>query len=147
MALLARNADENPPPRIAGTPLPASAGPDESIHIRSVQAGDLDWRGLASQAPEFVRGGVYSVQRGAATAYVAVRSADGEGAFRFLADSQVPALSPWPHRVSRYVSREDFLTDIRRLRSGVSLMPHLLCLALLAAAAESWVVNPLSRQR
>jgi uncharacterized membrane protein len=144
MALRARSADENPPPRVAGTRLPAADGADDPIRIRSLEAGDMDWRGLASLAPEFVRSGVYSVQRGTSMAYLAVRSADSEGVFRFLPDAPVPALGAGPHRVNRYASREAFLTDIRRLRSGVDLMPLLLILALLAAAAESWIVNPLA---
>lgn len=110
--------------------------------IRSVTGGPFEWHGTGSKAPILARAGIYSLETGGATAYLAVRSAVDEGRSRFIESGPIPALAGMAVAVDVYRDGESLVERVKRVRSGIDLFLPLLLLALIAAVAEGWLVNP-----
>jgi len=146
MATLAATDNERSQPLAAGQRHhPAVEGP-VPLHVHSVAGSPMDWRGTAVSTPPFPRSGVYAVDDGDRTTYVAVRSSEREGQARFVRGHTVPAMGGAPHDVRTYRDRESFVRSVRRHRTGLALYLPLVLLALATVMVEACIVNPLPRK-
>ena len=146
MALLKPDASADVVSLVAGEKLPLPASRDRTIHLHSLAGGPLDWKGPAGKMPAIPKSGVYAVEFAGGTRYAAVRSSDREGQARFVEGSAVPALGGFSHEVTSYTGRQAFLKELKKGRTGLDMYLPLILLALLAALAEGWLVNPRVRK-
>jgi len=144
MALSGNNPTEGATTRVAGQ-RPSNLNDAEYL-IRAMTGGVLEWRGPGRKAPVLARAGLYSVQTSNTTTCVAVRSAVDEGREVFLETDAVPALTGLNAGVDEYQDGDSLVGLVKRQRSGIDLFLPFLLLALLAALAEGWIVNPAALQ-
>jgi hypothetical protein len=133
-------------PVVAGTKPAFPVTADTAGTIRSVAGSPMEWQGRLGEAPVLARCGVYRVEYADESLYLAVRAADREGYPQFVEQDSLPALGTMPHTVWECRDIRALRERVRRGRVGVNLFPLCLLLALAAALAEGWLVNPAPRR-
>jgi hypothetical protein len=113
----------------------------DSVTIKSLAGSALAWSGAGRNFPGFPHAGIYEIQQGDHTEWIAASANASEAHPDFLPLAAIPLLHNLPHEVEP-LTGEDDLTSIDSTSAGAaSLYRWLLLTALLVLLAETWVAN------
>jgi len=127
---------------VAGDLLSAMPGSADPLAVQSLGGSPLDWKGPAGQFSTFPRVGVYALQAGPETRWVAVRSSEKEGHRKFITADKLAALGDLPYSVDNTSGSQSVQSDFRREERSLDLSLPMLLLAFACLGLEGWLANP-----